>query len=187
MNNDLLKLRIVRLGRVYPCRRCKLSNNNWFKILSILFGSLVASATHSAPQHFQINAAKGRVVLSASASVGGPAPGYGNKKSGTQFPIVPAGSLVSQAGPMSLSQANKNNAGSNNMNNNSAAPQKQQSGTPNTSNAAPSQQTGGPVSGQLVKPAPTQQAGAATSGQAASTSPAQQTGAASQAPNPAPQ
>ena len=80
---------------------------NRYRVLIVLLGVCIANVSQAVQQHFQINATKGRVVLSAPASVCGPAPSSGNKRSRTQFPVIPAGALMSQVNAPQSSQQNQ--------------------------------------------------------------------------------
>ena len=86
------------------------------RMLFVLSCALGANVSQAAQQHFQINAAKGRVILSAPASVGGPAPSSANRKSGMQFPVIPAGAMVGQTSASRPNRQNqlRNKTGTNN-------------------------------------------------------------------------
>jgi hypothetical protein len=112
-------------------------------LMAIILLCTCANVCQAAQQYRPINAGAGRVVLSASASLGGAASASGSKKGGTQFPVIPAGAKVSQSRPSGANQQNQSSgkAGNNNPNTVATVPQKQAGSTEvaisQTSNAAP--------------------------------------------------
>jgi hypothetical protein len=79
--------------------------------LIVLLGAWTANISQAAQQFRQINAARGRVPLGAPATVGGPAAGFGNRKSGTQFPVIPAGALATNVTAQARQQTPANESG----------------------------------------------------------------------------